>query len=39
MKAATKMLVVGNTFEKYNKAVGDLMTEELLQLLYFNQIG
>lgn len=32
MKAATKMLVVGNTFEKYNKAVGDLMTEELLQL-------
>jgi Xaa-Pro aminopeptidase len=32
MKAATKMLVVGNTFEKYNKAVGELMTEELLQL-------
>ncbi len=32
MKAATKMLVVGNTFDKYNKAVGDLMTEELLQL-------
>jgi Xaa-Pro aminopeptidase len=32
MKAATKMLVVGNTFEKYNKAIGDLMTEELLQL-------
>jgi Xaa-Pro aminopeptidase len=32
MKAATNMLVVGNTFEKYNKAVGDLMTEELLQL-------
>ncbi len=32
MKSATKMLVVGNTFEKYNKAVGDLMTEELLQL-------
>lgn len=32
MKAATGMLKVGNTFEKYNKAVGDLMTEELLQL-------
>ncbi len=32
MKAATTMLKVGNTFEKYNKAVGDLMTEELLQL-------
>lgn len=32
MKSATKMLVGGNTFEKYNKAVGDLMTEELLQL-------
>ena len=32
MKGATKMLVAGNTFEKYNLAVGDLMTEELLQL-------
>jgi Xaa-Pro aminopeptidase len=32
MKSATSMLKVGNTFEKYNKAVGDLMTEELLQL-------
>jgi Xaa-Pro aminopeptidase len=32
MKAATGMLKVGNTFDKYNKAVGDLMTEELLQL-------
>ncbi|MES2512615.1 MAG: aminopeptidase P family protein [Bacteroidota bacterium] len=32
MKGATKMLVAGNTFEKYNKTVGDLMTEELLQL-------
>lgn len=32
MKSATSMLQVGNTFEKYNKAVGDLMTEELLQL-------
>jgi len=32
MKAAIGMLKVGNTFEKYNKAVGDLMTEELLQL-------
>lgn len=31
-RAATKMLVPGQTFEKYNKAVGDLMTEELLQL-------
>jgi Xaa-Pro aminopeptidase len=26
------MLKAGNTFEKYNAAVGDLMTEELLQL-------
>ncbi len=32
MKAAKKMLKPGNTFEKYNKAVGDLMTEELLKL-------
>lgn len=32
MKAATGMLKVGNTFEKYNKAVGELMTEELLKL-------
>ena len=32
MKGATAMLKVGNTFEKYNIAVGDLMTEELLQL-------
>lgn len=30
--AAQKMLVQGNTFDKYNKAVGDLMTEELLKL-------
>ena len=32
MKGATNMLKAGNTFEKYNVAVGDLMTEELLQL-------
>jgi len=32
MKSATSMLIAGNTFEKYNVAVGDLMTEELLQL-------
>ena len=32
MKSATGMLKAGNTFEKYNKAVGDLMTDELLQL-------
>jgi len=32
MKAATNLLKAGNTFEKYNKSVGDLMTEELLQL-------
>ncbi|MDP1802066.1 MAG: aminopeptidase P family protein [Bacteroidota bacterium] len=31
-KAAAKMLLPGQTFDKYNKAVGDLMTEELLQL-------
>ncbi|MEQ1732295.1 MAG: aminopeptidase P family protein [Bacteroidia bacterium] len=32
MNASIKMLTVGNTFEKYNIAVGELMTEELLQL-------
>jgi Xaa-Pro aminopeptidase len=32
MREATKMLVIGNTFEKYNKAVGELMTEELIKL-------
>jgi Xaa-Pro aminopeptidase len=32
MKAAMAMLKPGNTFEKYNKAVGELMTEELLKL-------
>lgn len=32
MKAATAMLKPGNTFEKYNKAVGEIMTEELLKL-------
>lgn len=32
MKSAKDLLKVGNTFEKYNKAVGDLMTEELLHL-------
>lgn len=32
MKAATSMLKTGNTFEKYNAAVGELMTEELLKL-------
>lgn len=31
-KEAQKMLVQGNTFEKYNKAVGELMTEQLLKL-------
>jgi Xaa-Pro aminopeptidase len=31
-RAATKLLVPGQTFDKYNKAVGELMTEELLQL-------
>jgi len=31
-RAATKLLTPGQTFEKYNKSVGDLMTEELLQL-------
>jgi Xaa-Pro aminopeptidase len=29
---ATKLLLPGNTFEKYNKAVGELMTEQLLKL-------
>jgi Xaa-Pro aminopeptidase len=32
MKGATKLLVAGNTFDKYNAAVGEMMTEELLQL-------
>lgn len=32
MKAATKMLVVGNTIEKYHKEVGKLMEEELIKL-------
>lgn len=32
MKGAKTMLKVGNTFEKYNLAVGELMTEELLKL-------
>lgn len=32
MRAATKMLVKGNTFAKYNAAVGELMTEELIKL-------
>jgi Xaa-Pro aminopeptidase len=31
-RAATKLLMPGQTFEKYNKAVGELMTEELLKL-------
>ncbi len=29
---ATKLLVPGTTFDKYNKAVGEIMTEELLKL-------
>lgn len=31
-RAATKLLVPGQMFDKYNREVGDLMTEELLQL-------
>jgi Xaa-Pro aminopeptidase len=31
-RAATKLLLPGQTFKKYNQVVGDLMTEELLQL-------
>jgi Xaa-Pro aminopeptidase len=31
-KAAAKLLMPGQTFEKYNKEVGALMTEELLKL-------
>ena len=31
-RAATKLLLPGQTFEKYNKAVGGMMTEELLGL-------
>ncbi|MGZ3901462.1 MAG: aminopeptidase P N-terminal domain-containing protein, partial [Bacteroidia bacterium] len=29
---ATKLLMPGQTFDKYNKAVGEMMTEELLKL-------
>lgn len=31
-RAATKLLLPGQTFEKYNQTVGELMTEELLGL-------
>jgi Xaa-Pro aminopeptidase len=31
-RAATKLMVPGQTFEKYNSVVGNLMTEELLAL-------
>lgn len=31
-KASSKLLLPGQTFDKYNKAVGELMTEELLKL-------
>jgi len=31
-RAAAKLLVPGQTFDKYNTAVGDMMTEELLKL-------
>jgi Xaa-Pro aminopeptidase len=31
-RAATKLMVPGQTFEKYNSMVGDMMTEELLAL-------
>ena len=32
MKGAAAILKPGNTFEKYNSAVGDMMTKELIQL-------
>lgn len=32
MRAASKMLVKGNTFAKYNAAVGELIEEELIKL-------
>ncbi len=32
MRGASKMLVKGNTFPKYNAAVGELITEELIKL-------
>jgi Xaa-Pro aminopeptidase len=31
-KAATKLLVPGQTFDKYNKLIGELMTDELIGL-------
>lgn len=41
MRAATKLLVVGNTFTEYNKVVGKLMEAELigLGLLDANQVA
>ncbi len=41
MKAATKMLIVGNTITEYHKAVGQLMEKELvdLGLLTINDIN
>lgn len=36
MKAATAMLVVGNTFEKYNAEVGRIMEKELIGLGLLN---
>lgn len=37
MRAATNMLVVGNTFGEYNAAVGKLMEEELIKLKLLNR--
>jgi Xaa-Pro aminopeptidase len=37
MRAAIKMLVVGNTFNNYNKAVGKLMEAELIGLGLLNE--
>lgn len=32
MKEATKLLVAGNTFEKYNKSVGKIVEQQLIEL-------
>jgi len=37
MKAATKMLIPGNTIEKYHKEVGQVMEQELIGLGLLNK--
>ena len=37
-KEAEKLLIIGNTFEQYNKEIGELMTKELLALKLLKKI-